>query len=571
MIERYRVEALLGEGGMATVYRVRHEQLGTVYALKVLGMDGSNVRERLLREGRVQASLRHPNIVEVRDVLDVNGAPGLLMEYIDGVAMDHWLEHHRPSAEEALTVFRAILAGVGHAHAEGLIHRDLKPANIMLEVGEQLLTPKIMDFGLAKMNNPAADIRKTRTGSTMGTPAYMPPEQFTDASSVDRRADLYALGCILFELFCGRKPFDEPQLLDMFAKIRVGDYPAPREINPDIPEAVATCIERLITVEPEERLSDCAAIITVLEGGDEAPSGTTLPRVRPAHVSGTTSLDLSSPGGVIAAELAIEHRVATEEATKRLATGEAIGDVPTVPPSSQETMAAFAGDETFLEDDPSVVPTSDPPTESTTGRTPVVGAALVGGMGMVAMLIGIPTLLLGIGLFLAPSLQTQRTEEPELPAAPDPAPVEAPDPEPVPAPVEPAQPGPDEPAQPTEPEPEPEQPEPAQPEPASPEPVQPQPTEPTAPAPAPGPQPAAPQPAGAATAGFTASGVRTIFLTGADGTKYRPGNPVPPGHYAITATFDGQPAPVKAGGVDLVAGQQANLVCKATYKRCVVR
>ena len=117
--DRYEVEKMLGQGGMATVYRVRHKELGSRHALKLLDIAASSIRKRLLQEGRIQASLAHPHIVAVTDVLDIEGSPGLLMEYVDGPAMDEWLAKYKPTVEEAVVVFRAIVAGVGQAHARG--------------------------------------------------------------------------------------------------------------------------------------------------------------------------------------------------------------------------------------------------------------------------------------------------------------------------------------------------------------------------------------------------------------------------------------------------------------------
>lgn len=555
VIERYRIEAILGEGGMATVYRVRHEQLDTLYALKVLGLDGTNVRERLLREGKVQASLRHPNIVEVRDVLDVNGAPGLLMEFIDGVAMDQWLERHQPDSEEALTLFRGILAGVGHAHAEGFIHRDLKPANVMLQVQGDQLIPKITDFGLAKLIESPTDQRKTRTGSTMGTPSYMPPEQFSDASSVDRRADLYALGCILYELFCGRKPFDEPKLLDMFAKIRIGSYPAPREINPAIPEAVARCIEKLVTVEPENRLSDCAAILNVLDGGDAEPSGQTLARARPANVRGNTSLQLTTPGGAIAVALAVEHKAATEAAVDRIEE----------PQGTEETMISYSEPSAAAKANTIALDSMELPPAQSNSRTPVlalVGLALI---ALIVLFLAVPTTVLGVGLLWGDSTTTATPPEPTNPepTTPEPTTPEPANPEPVVP--DPAPPGPV--------APEPANPVPEAPAPTAPEPASPPPTGPKPPSPGTGPRPTTPSPeppAGAGAGGtFSVTGARSAVLISGSGKTFRAGSSVPAGSYTIMATFDGSPKATPAGKVQIVDGANATLSCKANYQRCV--
>ena len=149
-IDRFVVERALGQGGMAAVYRVRHITLDAVYALKILTIPSAAVRDRMLREGRFQATLRHSNIVSVIDVLDIHGVLGLLMEYIDGPSLDEWLANYKPSMREAMAIFGGILSAVDMVHARGIIHRDLKPSNVMLHITDEGLYPRVTDFGIAK-------------------------------------------------------------------------------------------------------------------------------------------------------------------------------------------------------------------------------------------------------------------------------------------------------------------------------------------------------------------------------------------------------------------------------------
>ena len=185
-IDRYVVEAEIGEGGIAHVFRVRHRTLRTLHALKILKVGGRALCERLVQEGQLQAAISHPNIVAVTDVLEVDGSPGLLMEYVEGGALDRWLDTNRPGVAEAERLFRGIVAGVGRAHREGLVHRDLKPGNILLARGDEGLLPKVADFGLAKilMDIPGGANNATRSVVGMGTPAYMSPEQLRNAKGV---------------------------------------------------------------------------------------------------------------------------------------------------------------------------------------------------------------------------------------------------------------------------------------------------------------------------------------------------------------------------------------------------
>ena len=261
-IDRYRIEALIGQGGMAAVYKVRHVRLDSEHALKVLFVTSPKLCERLIREGRVQANLRHANVVSVTDVLNVQGSPALVLEYVDGPALDTWLLENRPTLEEALWLFRGILRGMTVAHERGVVHRDLKPANVLLFPSDEGLVPKVTDFGLVK--SVVEQKPDTLTGMSLGTPEYMSPEQIRDASGIDRRADMWALGCILYELVCHRRAFQGPDKMGTFNLIVAGDYEAPSELIPALPAAVAEAIRSLLVVDREQRLSSCDALYTLL-------------------------------------------------------------------------------------------------------------------------------------------------------------------------------------------------------------------------------------------------------------------------------------------------------------------
>ncbi len=263
-VERYVVEALLGRGAMAAVYRVRHKTLRTLHALKVLTLSSERVRDRLIQEGQVQAQLRHANVLSVTDVLDVNGAPGLLMEFVDGPSLEGWLEENAPNLAEAERIFAGIMSGMAEAHAQGLVHRDLKPANILCAMPPGGPLPKIADFGLAKVlaEEEGGGLHRTRSGSALGTPAYMAPEQIRDAKSVDSRADMFSLGAILYELVSGKRAFNGEDLLSVFNQVAQADFqPIPRGTPPRIERA----IRGLLTVDRETRIGDCTVLRDVLE------------------------------------------------------------------------------------------------------------------------------------------------------------------------------------------------------------------------------------------------------------------------------------------------------------------
>jgi serine/threonine-protein kinase len=300
-IDRYRIEALIGQGGMAAVYKARHLTLESEHAIKVLFITAPLVRARLLREGRVQAQLRHPNIVSVTDVLEVQGAPALVMEFIDGPPLDAWLAENKPNLDQALWLFRGILRGISAAHERGVVHRDLKPANVLLAPRAEGFVPKVTDFGLVKSIAEQQVDGHTQTGMSLGTPEYMSPEQIRDASDTDQRADMWALGCILYELVCHRRAFSGPDKMSTFNAIVAGTYP-PIEAT-GLHDTVAEAIGQLIVVDREKRLASTDALFQVLYEESEPRLGRLSPPPKPVEPllvsgplrSGTTPRAASPP------------------------------------------------------------------------------------------------------------------------------------------------------------------------------------------------------------------------------------------------------------------------------------
>ncbi len=268
-IEKYVVEGILGEGGMASVYRVRHKTLGSMYALKVLSIPSRTVRKRMLQEGRIQATILSSNVVQVVDVLDINGMMGLLMEYVKGPSLDEFLKENTLQLDEALAIFGGILSGVEVAHKKGLIHRDLKPANVLLHLADDGLYPKVTDFGIAKSGESADPVDVTRPGSTMGTPSYMSPEQIQDASRVDLRADIWSLGCILYELITGLRAFPGESILDILNSVVRGEMKDPTDLVDHIPQQVLDAINGSMVMNPDDRIPDCATFAAILAGKPE--------------------------------------------------------------------------------------------------------------------------------------------------------------------------------------------------------------------------------------------------------------------------------------------------------------
>ncbi|MBT3221186.1 MAG: serine/threonine protein kinase [Proteobacteria bacterium] len=269
-LERYTIEKYLGKGGMAEVYRIMHNHLGTRFALKVLVVESERVRQRLIQEGRIQSRLRHPNVVAVTDVIQVDGMWGLIMEYVEGPTLAHLLRTHRLTINEIQELGEGIISGVAAAHQIGVIHRDLKPANIMCEISGNQIVPKVLDFGLVKFLAPDPDCDDeplTQQGIAIGTPLYMAPEQISDTSTVTTAADIFSLGVILYEIIAGDRPFRGADTHEIFARVLSGRYPPLDKVRHNVPPNMKRAIEGCLHKTPAARFPDCQTLLDVWHGG----------------------------------------------------------------------------------------------------------------------------------------------------------------------------------------------------------------------------------------------------------------------------------------------------------------
>jgi serine/threonine protein kinase len=256
----YRIERELGAGGLATVFLARHTVLGGPVAIKVLHRTDEGLRQRLLREGRAQSQLTHPNICRVQDVIELRSGLALVMEYLEGQSLHQWISAGSGTMEERLQVFDEIVAAVASAHAAGIVHRDLKPGNVMVRPASRGWTVKVMDFGLAKASEEEDGPPLTGTGVALGTPNYMAPEQIQDARNVDGRADCFALGCILYELLSGVRTFDGASPVSTMYAVVEGNFQPIGELVEGVPEPVTEVLNGLLTRDKGQRLADLDAV-----------------------------------------------------------------------------------------------------------------------------------------------------------------------------------------------------------------------------------------------------------------------------------------------------------------------
>ena len=259
-LDRYIVERELGAGAAGVVMRVRHETLGTLHAIKVLRIHEESLAQRMLQEAQMQGQLRHPNIVAVSDFLDIDGRPAIVQEYVEGPSLAALLNGPPLALERIEELATGLLNGIAAAHEVGIVHRDLKPANILVDQSGSSWVPKITDFGLVKCLTSRSENR-TRSGSALGTPGYMAPEQMADASTVDTRADVFSMGVVLYEMVTGVRPFQAETLKGLYEQASAGAYRDVGEVRQGIPETVKITIAKALEPNPNERPRNGAELL----------------------------------------------------------------------------------------------------------------------------------------------------------------------------------------------------------------------------------------------------------------------------------------------------------------------
>lgn len=283
---KYRVERVLGVGGMGVVVAARHAQLGTRVALKFLlpqaAKDADTVT-RFLREAHAAARITSEHVARIIDVGTLDGgAPYLVMEYLQGRDLDAVLEERGAlPVSEAVDYLLQAMEALAEAHAGGIVHRDLKPANLFLaERADGSPLVKVLDFGISKAVVEQGDAQLTQTQGTMGSPLYMSPEQIRSAKHVDARSDIWALGVVLYELLAGSPPFKGESMGGVLASI-IGD--APRKLSderPEVPLGLVTVIERCLAKDRDLRPRDVAELASALAPFASTASAPSVARIQ---------------------------------------------------------------------------------------------------------------------------------------------------------------------------------------------------------------------------------------------------------------------------------------------------
>src|SRR3954467_14051347 len=335
-IGKYHILELVGEGAMGVVYRATDSVLDRTVAIKVMNESiarKEDLRKRFLHEAQAAASLQHPNVVSIYDMGEGEGHMFIAMEFVDGVDLEKLLETNQPlSLQAKLDIIIDVLTGLTFAHKRGIVHRDIKPANIRVTEDGRA---KIMDFGVAHL----ASSSMTRTGSFLGTPSFMAPEQITEGKTPPA-TDIFAVGGVLFQLLTLMKPFDGPTLQNLFFKIITEKQKRVSEVMPGLPPALDRIVEKAMAKEPADRYASALEMANELSAVRAKLSGPAYPESVSLTASVSSAIEMArkksrnrsrtfafAGGGALAAAIIL---VAWSELVKARAPETAAAQTPAV-------------------------------------------------------------------------------------------------------------------------------------------------------------------------------------------------------------------------------------------------
>jgi serine/threonine protein kinase len=288
-IGKYQIIELVGEGAMGVVYRAHDSVLDRNVAIKVMNESiarQDDLRKRFLHEAQAAASLQHPNVVCIYDLGEADGHLFIAMEFIQGVDLEHLIELAKPlSLQAKLDIIIDVLTGLAFAHKRGIVHRDIKPANIRVAEDGRA---KIMDFGVAHL----ASSSMTSTGSILGTPTYMAPEQITEGKT-SPATDIFAVGGVLYQILTMMKPFEAPTLQNLFFKIITEDPRNVSELMPGLPAALDHIVRKAMAKEPGDRYTSALEMANELTNVRSKLSGPSYPASVSLSASVASAIEMS--------------------------------------------------------------------------------------------------------------------------------------------------------------------------------------------------------------------------------------------------------------------------------------
>jgi serine/threonine-protein kinase len=308
---KYRLTRLLGRGGMGSVWEGVHVSLGTRVACKFIEAEyagSKEARDRFENEARAAAALRSKHVVEVYDHgVTADGRPYIVMEFLQGEPLDNRIERRGAlTVPETARILQQVARALSKAHAQGIVHRDLKPENVFLvwDDEDQADIAKVVDFGIAKFTDESLGISsQTRTGSILGTPFYMSPEQARGLRTLDARSDLWSLGVIAYQCMTGQLPFGGEALGDLLVKICTGDPAPPSSLRAELGPEVDAWVRKALAREPEHRFQSAREMTDALLAIAGEPVRSTEPStftdVRAARSGGVPAGELSSTAGAL--------------------------------------------------------------------------------------------------------------------------------------------------------------------------------------------------------------------------------------------------------------------------------
>lgn len=263
LIGKYKVQSKIAQGGMGVVYKAIHPSLKRDVVIKKMAMKSSSMaKERFKKEAQILLDMQSPYIVHLFDYFTEGPYRYMVEEFVDGLALDKLIKKQTiVDPLVALLILQDACFALKFAHSKGIVHRDIKPGNILISRRAEV---KLADFGIASdENDDPSD--KTQSGVTLGTPAYMPPEQFENSSTVDNRADIYALGIMLYEMVTGTKPYPSEYSKENIARIKKGKYISPKKIDKTIPPVICKLIKKMLKPKAKHRFQSVNPIIKIIK------------------------------------------------------------------------------------------------------------------------------------------------------------------------------------------------------------------------------------------------------------------------------------------------------------------